>query len=185
MQPLPVGMGTTDDDFFHLICHIDSNLKEKIKNGEYVDLDKLLPKDKQLSNTYTEDQRLEWVQRHGGTFLVPAKKQTRISSFRKWEQAFRIFATIYCGKNPHRAHEIWQYISVINTAASSFVWDNVYHYDMIFRQLMQFNPNCSWAITYNHMRNLSMRDPLPAKQTGAVNFRNYGGNAFSWQQGIG
>ena len=70
---------------------------------------------------------------------------------------------------PWRAHEIWQYISVINTAASSFIWENVYHYDMMFRQLMQFNPNRSWAITYTHMWNLSMRMPLLQKQS------NFGG----------
>ena len=33
----------TDDDFFHLICHIDVSLKQKIEKGDYVDLDKLLP----------------------------------------------------------------------------------------------------------------------------------------------
>ena len=94
------------------------------------------------------------------TFLAPAKKQNRINSFRKWEQAFHIYATIYCSKNPQRSREIWQYISVINTAANSYVWDNVYNYDIIFRQLMQFNPNRSWATTYNQMWNLSMREPL-------------------------
>ena len=40
--------GLSDNDFFHLTCHIDPLLKRKIENGEYVDLDKLLPKD----NTY-------------------------------------------------------------------------------------------------------------------------------------
>ena len=33
---------------FHLTCHIEPNLKRKIENGEFIDLDKLLPKD----NTY-------------------------------------------------------------------------------------------------------------------------------------
>ena len=40
-----VGTGLSDDDFFHLTCHIDQSLKKKIENGEFVDLDKLLPKD--------------------------------------------------------------------------------------------------------------------------------------------
>ena len=31
----------SDDEFFHLICHIDSQLKEKIQKGKYVDLEKL------------------------------------------------------------------------------------------------------------------------------------------------
>ena len=144
-------------------------------------MDKLLPKDKSFfgGGSFNDDESLEWVHRDGGTFLVPAKKQSRISSFRKWEQAFRVFAMIYCGKNPHRAHEIWQYISVINTAASSFIWDNIYQYDVKFRQLMQFNPSRSWAITYNHMWNLTMRDPLPAR----FNNKGFNGNNMSSNSG--
>ena len=90
-----------------------------------------------------------------------AQRDTKINGFRKWQQAFRAYATIYCGAQPHRSKEIWQYISVINTAASSYLWDNVYNYEITFRHLMAFNPQRSWAITYNQMWNLSMRDPLP------------------------
>ena len=154
-----IGAGVSDDDFFHLTCHIEPSLIHKIEKGEYVELEKLLPKDK-LANR-NEENRLEWVQRDGGTFLVPAQKDGKIGSFRKWEQAFRAYATIYCGANPHRSKEIWQYISVISTTASSFIWDNIYNYDITFRHLMAFNPNRSWAITYNQMWNLSMRHPIP------------------------
>ena len=35
----------TDDDFFHLTCHIDDNLRGKIKRGEFVELKKLLPRE--------------------------------------------------------------------------------------------------------------------------------------------
>ena len=153
-----IGSGVSDDDFFHLTCHIEPSLIHKIEKGEFVELEKLLPKDK--FGGKTED-RLEWVQREGGTFLVPAQKDSKIGSFRKWEQAFRAYATIYCGANPHRSKEIWQYITVINTAASSYLWDNVYNYDITFRHLMAFNPSRSWAVTYNQMWNLSMRDPIP------------------------
>ena len=159
--------GISNDDFFHLISHIDMALKGKIENGEFVDLDKLLPKERGNPMFSCSDfERLEWVRNDSGTFLVPAKKQSRINSFRHWEQAFRIYATIYCGAHPHRAREIWQYISVINIAANAYVWDNVYSYDITFRQLMQFNPTRSWAITYNHMWNLSMREPLPNRNFG-------------------
>ena len=60
---------------------------------------------------------------------------------------------------------------VINTAASSYLWDNVYNYDITFRHLMAFNPSRSWAVTYNQKWNLSMRDPLPKN-----NFNQRGGN---------
>ena len=96
-----------------------------------------------------------------GHFLAPATKQNKITGVRKWEQAFRVYATIYCAANQRRSKEIWQYISVINTAAASYYWDNVYNYDITFRHLMAFNPNRSWAVTYNQMWNLSMKDPLP------------------------
>ena len=71
-----------------------------------------------------------------------------------------MYATLYCAKNPDRAREIWQYVSIINTASMSYNWDNVYNYDMVFRQLMEFIPNRSWAVTYNQMWNLSMTNPL-------------------------
>ena len=168
-----IGSGVSDDDFFHLTCHIDPNLIHKIEKGEFVELEKLLPKDK-IGKT-GEENRLEWVQRDGKTFLVPAQRDVKIASFRRWEQAFRVYATIYCGANPYRSKEIWQYITVINTAASSYTWHNVYNYDIMFRHLMAFNPNRSWAVTYNQMWNLSMRDPLPR------NFGQKQGNANSFQ----
>ena len=156
------------------MCHVDSALFRKIELGEFVDLDKLLPKDRLSGNgsKISDEDRMEWVQRDGGMFLVPANRDSRISNFRKWEQAFRVYATIYCGANPHRAREIWQYIFVINTAANAYHWDNVYNYDVTFRRLMAFNPNRSWAITYNQMWNLSMRDPLPKSTSGSFMARS-------------
>ena len=157
-----VGTGLTDDDFFHLTCHIDPGLVAKIEKGEFVDLDKLLPKDRKRK---VDDNRMEWVHSDGGTFLVPAAdRMNKITNFRRWDQAFRIYATIYCGAQPRKAREVWQYISVISTAASTFVWENVYDYDITFRHLMAFNPDRSWAVTYNQMWNLCMKEHLPPRQ---------------------
>ena len=173
---MDIGKGVSDDDFFHLTCHIEPSLIHKIEKGEFVELEKLLPKDRLGHYKGGEENRLEWVQRDGGTYLVPAMRDNKITSIRKWEQAFRAYATIYSGANPHRAKEIWQYISVINTAAASFMWDNVYNYDITFRHLMAFNPQRSWAITYNQMWNLSMKDPLPKSQQQRYSSGNNGSN---------
>ena len=125
-----------------------------------MDLDKLLPKDIFGGRTTVSNEtKLEWVQSEGSTYLVPASKSSRINCFRRWEQAFRMHMTIYCTKNLSRSREIWQYVSVINTASMSYNWDNVYNYDVVFRQLMEFNPKHSWAVTYNQMWNLSMTTP--------------------------
>ena len=168
-------LSVSDDDFFHLSCHMETALRQKIEAGEYVDLEKLLPRDrtKRLTNGET---RFEWVNRDSGTFLVPtSERELKINSVRCWDQAFRIYATIYCGANPTRSQEIWQYVSVINTAAASYMWDNVASYDFTFRHLMAFNPKRSWAKTYNQMWNLCMKDPLPKTN----NQRNYSFSNFN------
>ena len=54
-----IGAGVSDDNFFHLTCHIDPNLIHKIEKGEFIELEKLLPKDKLGRNG--DDNRLEWV----------------------------------------------------------------------------------------------------------------------------
>ena len=172
-----IGLGITDDNFFHLTCHINASLQQKIENGAFVDLDKLLPKEKGFEQQYSNDTKLEWVQCDGSTFLVHASKTSRINCFRRWEQAFRMYATIYCSKHPNRSKEIWQYISVINTASLAYNWDNVYHYDVVFRQLMEFNPSCSWAVTYNQMWNLSMTNPIMSNQN-----RRGGNSSSNFQQ---
>ena len=41
---LDIRSGVSDDDFFHLTCHIEPSLIHKIEKGEFVELEKLLPK---------------------------------------------------------------------------------------------------------------------------------------------
>ena len=145
-----------DDDFFHVTCHVDMNLKEKISKGEFVDLERLLPKNR--SQMMSDSDKTELIH-NGNTYLLPGEsneKYTRINSIRKWEQAFRIYAAIYSEANPDRSAEIWQYVHVINTAAASYVWENVSYYDVTFRQLMHARPNRSWARIYTQMWNLAL-----------------------------
>ena len=72
-----IGSGVSDDDFFHLTCHIEPSLIPKIEKGEFVELEKLLPKDK--IGRSAEENHLEWVQHDGGTFLVPAQRIIRLA----------------------------------------------------------------------------------------------------------
>ena len=127
-----------DDEFFHVTCHIDENLKTKISRGEYVDLDKLLPKSKTgIMKPLEEDSLFKFGVREGQPFVTASNdSNSRITSVWKWDQAFRSYATIYTQANQSRATEIWQYVYVIHTAAASFPWENVYFYDCTFRQLM-------------------------------------------------
>ena len=151
-----------DDDFFHVSCHVDPIMKQKIENGQFVELEKLLPKQRYGQ----DDSEMKLVFREGRSFFVPAANQNRINSVRRWEQAFRIYAAIYSQANPHRAAEIWQYVHIINVAASSYIWDNVSNYDTTFRQLMAQNPLRSWSKIYNQMWNLAMKENIPNRGSG-------------------
>ena len=113
-----------DDEFFHITCHIDPNLTFKIQNGEFIELDKLLPRERGAN--LSDDNRLELVSHEGMTYFTPPQdRTTKITGLRKWEQAFRVYAVIYTQKHLECASEIWQYVYVINLAASSFQWENV------------------------------------------------------------
>ena len=93
-------------------------------------------------------------------FLSHQMKGKKIDNIRKWEQAFRIYTTIYCSANPHRAGEILQYTETIHRAAAIFNWDNVARYDYVFRQLMAQKPHRSWAKIYNQMWNTTLNEPI-------------------------
>ena len=161
-----------DDEFFHISCHVEHNLRVKIECGEFVELDKLLPKNRaQMMN---DEKRLQIIQKNGETFLgTTSEKEFKINSYRKWDQAFRVYASIYSQANPERSTEIWQYIHVISTAASSYAWENVAYYDTVFRQLMAKKPKRNWGKTYNQLWNLAMCDHLN---------RNTNVNSFNQKQ---
>ena len=76
-----------DDDFFHITCHIEQSLKDKIQNGDFIELERLLPKEH--GNSLNDEQRLELVSHEGATYFAPAQdKSAKINSLCKWEQAF-------------------------------------------------------------------------------------------------
>ena len=148
-----------DDDFFHVTCHIEPAIKEKIQRGDFVDLEKLLPKEKGGNNFAVQDQpAMELLTMGGRTFLAPPQLNRKINSLQKWDQAFRTYTMIYVQSNPDRVSEIWQYVDVIHTAANSYNWDNVATYDFTFHQLMATKPWRSWAKMYTQGWNLALRD---------------------------
>ena len=159
VDPNNVNHMTDDGDFLHFTCHIEPTLRAKIQRGKYVELEKLLLKPKDLRKT-KEETRLELVSKQGRAFIAPAEDLAKINGVRKWEQAFRIYATIYSQANPFRAPEIFQYINVINDAARSFSWECVAHYDYTFRRMMQQKPNRSWSKNFPELWTQCMTEPI-------------------------
>ena len=149
-----------DENFLFVAAHIEESLRQRIENGEYVDFARLLPRDRVMDE---QDNRMEWVHQDGRTFLAPITDRSRgsssaINSFARWEQAFRVYSDIYTRAHPGRAAELIQYNHIINTAALTYSWENVYVYDCQFRVHMGRNPNRSWAIILQQAWTMYLKD---------------------------
>ena len=108
----------------------------------------------------SSEQCMQFVNRDGATYWVPADRDLKINGIKRWDQAFRIYAAIYSKANPTRSSDIWQYIYVIHTAAATYTWENVAYYDYTFHQLMAERPGRNWGKTYLQLWNLAMCDPV-------------------------
>ena len=153
-----------DENYVSIGSHIENSLKEKIKNGEYVDFARLLPRDRLAP----EEPRLEIVNRGGQTFFVPVDRDSGggITSFNKWEQAFRIFSNVYLKSNPSRATELIQYNHTIFTASNTYLWENVYQYDRDFRMHLSSFPSRSWAIILQQAWAMHLKDQIDSNNAG-------------------
>ena len=162
-----------DDKYVTIGGHIDQGVQEKIRKGEYIDFARLLPRTTS-GNHSGEDQRMELINRGGLTYFVPVseRENSGITSFSKWEQAFRIFMNVYTQEFPNWSSELIQYNHIIFTEASTYSWDNVYTYDKEFRLHMSRYPNRSWAAILQQAWTIYLKDRL---RNDGHNFHGSGG----------
>ena len=150
---------SVDDNYIAIGGNIDAQLQEKIKVGGYIDFARLLPRDRKS----TEDHRMELINKGGQTFFVPVSDRESaggITNFNKWEQAFRVYSNLYLKYNPAQATELIQYNHVVYTAASTYVWDNVYTYDKEFRIHMGNVPQRNWGLILQQAWSMYLKDKL-------------------------
>ena len=83
-----------DEDYQMIGSNLDDTLKRKIWNFEYVDLSRLLSKGQGTVND--NSQCLGIVNKDGVSYLTPVADRDiiNVSSYRRWEQAFRIYSNV-------------------------------------------------------------------------------------------
>ena len=100
---LNVTIQDPDDEFAHSTCHLDESMIEKAELGKWVELVKYYPRDEYRSE---EEKRTELMNKNGMSFWVSAsntaRNEVKLTSYAKWEQAFRCYSTIYCRKKPSK-----------------------------------------------------------------------------------
>ena len=92
-------------------------------------------------------QKLGIVSKDGVSYLAPIHEQDVsqiINGYSHWEQAFRVFLNILTTKYPFKATELLQYNHTIHSAATIYIWDNVYAYDKEFRYHISCHLRRSW-----------------------------------------
>ena len=111
-------------------------LAEKIWQGEYIDLQELLPSRLGAPSSTVLD-----------ALLKPEKIKARksITSIEDWVSCFNSFISIMAIRKPERVRDLLAYSSLIVKASQDFVGSPWLEYDTQFRQLAATRPDTDWA----------------------------------------
>ena len=106
-----------DEDYLLVGNYVDEITRSKVARGEYVDFAKLMPRDK--IGIEGDEQHMEMVNKGGLSYWMPVtdRDNTAITSYSRWEQAFRVYSNLYTEYFPNRSNELIQYNHIIHTAA--------------------------------------------------------------------
>ena len=162
-------MAIMDEDYLIVTAHVDESMERRIRNGDYIDFARLIPRDRVQMQ---QDNRIELINMNGHLSCTPVLDNVvgNISSFARWEQAFRVYSNIYTRQFPQRASELIQYNHVIHTTAMTYAWNNVYAYNINFRLHMSRHPQRSWSVILQQAWNLRLKD----RHREDVDRRSYG-----------
>lgn len=115
---------------------IPYKLAEKIWQGEYIDLQELLPSRLGAPSTTVLDALLK-------SEKVVAKKN--IASIEDWVVCFNTYTSVVALKKPERVRDLLAYCSTIVKASGDFIGSPWLDYDIQFRQQAATQPDAEWA----------------------------------------
>ena len=122
----------------NLGINVSQQLRDKISNGEYLDLSSL------LSNSTTE-QPSPLAVNSNGQLILQTKQNKKISDINTWIDAFLIYTSIYTATHPECIQEILKYIYIVKLGASRSAGLGWREYDQQFRLKKARYPALSWG----------------------------------------
>lgn len=154
-------------------AHVDPKMQDRVGRGEFVNLQRLLPKRK--LNLDPDDKSLHMENVGGVCSLTEANESLKdyppVNCLSRWEDAFRIYMSIYIRYNPHRADKILQYLDNIKNAGRTYPWELVSNYDQRFRELVHRNPGRHWGVISYDDYYKEILSPFAAAANGEGNSR--------------
>jgi hypothetical protein len=121
--------------------HVSMSLKQKIWDGEFVEMAAMLV-DNGNDRNYSAP---SFTISSNGSLSVAAPKHRPITSIEVWTDAFLTFASIFGARHHERLQELLKYASVIRDAARKFPGRGWLEYDSQFRRRQAINPGANWA----------------------------------------
>jgi hypothetical protein len=121
-------------------CHVPEQIKNKIKQNEYVNLAVLLKGGVEL--TEMQQGSILGIDENGHIIAKSKAMTERVSTIEQWSDAFLIFSSIYLSAHQELTQDILHYMFVIREAAYKYggLFWRTYDEQFRLRQASQFMP---------------------------------------------
>ena len=146
----------------YLSAHVPPKIVEKIIRGEYVEFGSLI-----VENQLPEDQRFELVSSDGGVpKYKPVSQSKKIDSWNRWQQAFRVYFSIYTVAYPSRITGLLEFENLIQVLSTRYPWNSVYNYERKFRIALSSETNPKWGVPDNVLMTTDLLAPMGKEKPG-------------------
>lgn len=141
--------------------HVPLSLKQKIWDGDFINLALLLKGSSELIN-HCNGGDLYIDPETGKILSRPSQLKEKVLTIEKWTDAFLIYMNIFLMKNQAKFFELIKYVTIIRSAASrcphgDFSWRT---YDEQFRLRLRTEPSMSWAHINSDLWAMTMVRPV-------------------------
>lgn len=115
---------------------VDPKLRADIVSNKYVDFSELLKHKK-------SEEKFNYIaeEKDGNLQFVRKKTGKQISNLTQWQDAFYIYAGIYCQRHPHQAPNLMKYGQIISQLAQMSNVEGALSYDETFRRWREQDPD--------------------------------------------
>ena len=126
--------------------HVSISTREKIKRGEYIELNSLLPPTPgyQVEESLAKQIRLSEDDGQLVLSTTSGAAKRKLDNLAAWLEAWSIYCSILCVAQSDRASELIAYQLRIVQPARKYRWPAVSEYDMCFRQKAAYIPALQW-----------------------------------------
>ena len=126
---------------------LDAKTRQKIIQGEYIDLGVLAPRSDSASSL-----NVRHTQGYNSQVSLTPSRPRQAADIFEWIRWFSIYAAVYTEKWPASSPQMWTYLPKIirlyKKTPNSFVWRT---YDELFRRMKEKSPKLPWHVINPHL----------------------------------